>query len=463
MSFDKDLFVGGGGNRGAEKEQAGDPGRFAGSAFVEGMPLAGGYGGGIFSDLEALANMGSDMTFDVNPGEMGGEAGPAENEAAVASQVAEQGFKGTPKGLPHRELMEKAFGIDLSAVEAFTGDAANAANATFGSAAYADGNRMAFAGENPDPSLVAHELTHVVQQSAGMDKDGGGIARSGEAQAEAVEAAVLKGKPATAAMDMDPRKRLPGGIKKGAGKPALSSPWTSGMSFSPNGLEQSGSYTIWSGRGIRIPIAAVPGLFFTVSPAVSVGVGGGVDWTKKAVTARATVDGSVACGLSYGDPALAEIFANMEAGASGGFNYERTKAQAPTTGNQSGSPGGSRPRDQWSLTGAITLKTAFNVGVKLGGGIIEKKFTFGECEIGKLTGLAWQNGTFQRNQVGWQWGSVPTRFFNEIKSLIKRAKQIMNMPAEAAKAAWQGISDGAGWVWNGAGNIARNLNPANWF
>lgn len=452
MSFERDLLGGGGNQRSAQSEQTNEPGRFGGSAFVEGLPLAGGYGGGIFSDLESLANMGSDLTFDVNPGEMGGEMGESENQAAIASQVAENGFQGSAKTLPHRELMEKAFGIDLSAVEAFTGDAANAANATFGSAAYADGSRIAFAGENPDPSLVAHELTHVVQQSAGLNTDAGanGIAKSGEAQAEAVEAAVLKGKPATAALDIDPRKR---GIKKGPGKPALSSPFTSGMSFSPSGLEQSGSYTIWSGRGIRVPIAAVPGLFFTVSPSVSVGVGGGVNWRDRAVTARATIDGSVAAGLSYGDPALAEIFANMEAGASGGFTYERTRAQAPTTGNQSGSPGGSRPRDQWSLRGGITLQTSFNVGVKLGGGIIEKRFQFGQCEIGRLTGLAWQNGTFQRNQVGWTWGDRPRAFFNDIRALINRARQIMNLPAEAAAAAWRGMSSGAGWVYNGARDL----------
>jgi Domain of unknown function (DUF4157) len=458
MSFEKELLGGGGGRAAAEQDSAIDPGRFAGAAFIEGMPLGGGYGGGIFSDL---ANLGGDMAFDVNPGEMGGEMGPTEN-AEAASQVAQDGFQGTPKSVPHRELMERTFGVDFSSVEAFTGDAANAANAAFGAAAYADGNRVAFGSENPDPSLVAHELTHVLQQSDGRDKDAGasGIARSGEAQAEAVEGAVKAGKPAAAALDSDPRKRA---VKKGPGKPALSSPWTSGMTFSPNGLEQSGSYTIWSGRGIRIPIAAVPGLFFTVSPAVSVGVGGGVDWTKKAVTARATVDGSVAAGLSYGDPALAEIYANMEAGAQGGFTYERTKAQAPTTGNQSGSPGGSRPRDQWSLTGAITLQTAFNVGVKLGGGIIEKKFQFGQCEIGKLTGLAWQNGVFKRNQVGWTWGAMPTRFFNEVKSLINRAKQIMNLPAEAAKKAWEGMSDGAGWVFNGAKSLVGKLDPRGWF
>jgi len=61
--------------------------------------------------------------------------------------------------------MEGAFGQDFSGVQAHTGKAGPLAD--IGARAAASGEQVAFAGAAPDRRLVAHELTHVVQQRGG--------------------------------------------------------------------------------------------------------------------------------------------------------------------------------------------------------------------------------------------------------------------------------------------------------
>lgn len=62
--------------------------------------------------------------------------------------------------------METSFGESFSNVQAYTGPEATAASETLGARAYAVDNRIAF-GAEPSKELVAHELTHVVQQRRG--------------------------------------------------------------------------------------------------------------------------------------------------------------------------------------------------------------------------------------------------------------------------------------------------------
>jgi hypothetical protein len=410
---------------------------------------------------------GGDFGESLDGGD-GGESAVAPVEGAESTvDVAEQGFSGTPMALPYKEQLERQFGISLDGVEAYGDDNAQHANSRLGAAAYASGNRIAFATTNPDISLVAHEVTHTLQQTgtggAKSGGDGGGIETSGEAEAERVESAVVSGKPAAGALDRDPRAaapQAPGAAAKGpapalkrAGqRPALSG-FSSGQTFSPTGLEQSGSYKLWSARGIRVPIAAVPGLFFVVSPSVSVAVNGGVNWRNASVTAQLVANGSVGVGLSYGDPALAEIYANMEASAGGRFRYERSRAPAATTGTQRGTQPATRPRDTWSLEGYFSMQTSFNVGVKVGGGIIHKRFQFGNTELGRLTGVSWRDGRFQRERLGWQWGPIPQAFFREVNAQIQRARQIQRMGREAAQRAWQGVASTTNWIYNGTAGL----------
>ncbi len=82
--------------------------------------------------------------------------------------------QGAAAPLPHRARMEHAFGQNLSQVRAYLGRAEPLAG--LGAHAAAQGDRVAFAAASPDPALVAHEVTHVVQQ---RQAGGGGIAASG--------------------------------------------------------------------------------------------------------------------------------------------------------------------------------------------------------------------------------------------------------------------------------------------
>src|SRR5262249_41684784 len=69
---------------------------------------------------------------------------------------------GPPSALPHQAQMEHAFGTDFSGVQAHVGQAAALDGA--GAHAAAKGDTVAFGPSSPSVGLVAHELTHVVQQ-----------------------------------------------------------------------------------------------------------------------------------------------------------------------------------------------------------------------------------------------------------------------------------------------------------
>ncbi len=471
--------------RNGSREASGDPDQFSPGMRVNndgaaGGAMAGGYAPSLLAALGDFSDAGAEISIEPSGGGGGGggseggfgDIGSLEGNEATQpvegaenpTDVAERGFSGTPRALPYLKQLEQEFGISLDDVEAYTDENAGQANEKLGSTGFASGNRVAFASQDPEKSLVTHEVVHVLQQTGRDAKaagGSGGVDTAGEAEAERVEAAVAAGRSAKAALDRDPRKAAGGKGKKQPGqRPALSSPFSSGMSFSPTGLEQSGSYRLWQGRGIGpIPIAAVPGMFMSVSPTVGVQVGGGVDWRNNTVTANVAVNGTVAAELSYGVPNVAEIYANLEAQATGRFAYERGRAPGGQAGNQgSQRPAGRRP-DNWSLEGYIGLETSFNIGVKLGGGIIDKRFTIARCEIGRVTGIAWRNGTLNRNAMGFQWGPLPQRVFAQIQAEIARGQRIMRMGRDAAQQAWRNMAETGGWLYRGGGSVLSAINP----
>ena len=106
------------------------------------------------------------------------QAAPASPHAPVANRRLEgqiDALRGGGQPLPHsvRSAFEPGFGRDFSAVQVHTGPAAAETAAHIGARAYTYGTHIAFArGEySPDTRagqrLLAHELTHVVQQDAG--------------------------------------------------------------------------------------------------------------------------------------------------------------------------------------------------------------------------------------------------------------------------------------------------------
>jgi hypothetical protein len=90
---------------------------------------------------------------------------------------------GRPMDTRLRATMEGAFGADFSRVRLHTGDQAERLNRTTGSRAFTTGNRIFFGPGAYAPSssagreLLAHELTHVVQQGGAVRRSGGPASR----------------------------------------------------------------------------------------------------------------------------------------------------------------------------------------------------------------------------------------------------------------------------------------------
>jgi len=101
--------------------------------------------------------------------------------------TAEAGTGAVSTELPHRDRMEALFDQDFGGVTAQLG--ASDALDPMGAEAAAHGDSVSFASDNPDPGLVAHELTHVVQQrQAGAEATAASGTLSGIDDAAEVEA-----------------------------------------------------------------------------------------------------------------------------------------------------------------------------------------------------------------------------------------------------------------------------------
>src|SRR5205085_8123840 len=81
--------------------------------------------------------------------------------------TAKAGVASASSPLPHLAAIQRSFGKhDVSNIRTETGGAAAAASGALGAAAYATGDRVAFASA-PDLHTAAHEAAHVIQQQRG--------------------------------------------------------------------------------------------------------------------------------------------------------------------------------------------------------------------------------------------------------------------------------------------------------
>jgi hypothetical protein len=395
-----------------------------------------------------------------------------------AADVAEGGFAGGGHEVPHRQQLEQSFGMDFGHVRAHSDSPATKANDTLGSHAYAMGNQIAFKSASPSPALVAHELTHVVQQTQSPSfKADGAVDTSGEAEANAVESAVAAGKPASSAL----RSVTPGsgpGLKAIGAGPALrkrgpalegggeggGSKFGMGMTFSLEGFEKSYDYTIWKGH-YAWPIG-IPGVNFVVDPNVKVSGKGQAKWGGEAkgdLSAQLGVFGECGVGLSGGIPDVAEIYGTINPGIEGAFTLTKHGESAHGGSHEGGShEGGSHaeggphaggekgPKSTWSLVGAITLKAAAKIGVSLAGGIVDQAFELGSLEICKLTGIYFDQTGFRSDKLGFEWSEKIKQTFESIKQTIEKAKNMGKAAIQAAKdtggAIVKKVSDFGHWV-----------------
>lgn len=412
----------------------------------------------------SFASSGADVA-----GQVGGSLPSVQRTSAA--DVAEGGFAGGGHEIPHRSQMEKSFGMDFGHVRAHSDSSAARANDTLGSHAYAMGNQVAFKSASPSPSLVAHELTHVVQQTQSPSfKADGAVDTSGEAEANAVESAVAAGKPASTAL----RSVTPGsgpGLKAIGAGPALrkrgpaleggeggGSKFGMGMTFSLEGFEKSYDYTIWKGH-YAWPVG-IPGINFVVDPNVKVSGKGAVKWGGEAkgdLSAQLGVFGECGVGLSGGIPDVAEIYGTINPGIEGAFTLTRSgqggegaaheaphaEGAAHEAPHAEGGPAPASekgPKSTWSLVGGITLKAAAKIGVSLAGGIVDQAFELGSIEIAKLTGIYFDQTGFRKDKLGFEWGEKIKQTFESIKKTIDKAKNMGKAAIQAAKNAGSAIA-----------------------
>jgi len=179
------------------------------------------FSGGPFSDRPSVAGSGfalqASMLSPAAPGpELQLKAGRGRDKGKSSPvDVAKTAFKGGGGPLPHKKTVEGALGADLSGAQAFTGKAASEACEALGAQAFTVGNKVAFKEASPSKELVAHEATHVVQQSKGVSLSGG-MGKAGdkyEVEADATAAKVGQGKQAgdTSSAGKDPLQKSTGG------------------------------------------------------------------------------------------------------------------------------------------------------------------------------------------------------------------------------------------------------------
>jgi hypothetical protein len=132
--------------------------------------------------------------------EVGLEGGPVSD--TVANKINSQRGGGSPLDGGTQSTMESAFGTKFQDVRVHTDSASDTLNRNISAKAFTTGSDI-FLRQDSSPSdqnLMAHELTHVVQQRS-MGSTGGGMAvgpagDSHEQQADAVATAVTSGQAA---------------------------------------------------------------------------------------------------------------------------------------------------------------------------------------------------------------------------------------------------------------------------
>lgn len=140
-----------------------------GSATAEPSAIEGGPMAQRFGALDE-----DELRMKGDPGLEGG--GPIHSDIESSIQAARSG--GSALGDTVRRTMEPAFGADFSGVRVHTGPRANSLNHALQAKAFTAGESIFFRdgaynpGSTEGQELIAHELTHVVQQKGSHVLDG---------------------------------------------------------------------------------------------------------------------------------------------------------------------------------------------------------------------------------------------------------------------------------------------------
>jgi hypothetical protein len=327
-----------------------------------------------------------------------------------AAQIAQAGTASGGQQIPYRAEMEASFGRDFSNVQAHFGDAAKQSSDALGAHAYAMGNRVAFADPNPSKALVAHELTHVVQQTEGPQRKATdeGVSTAGEAQAEAVEAAVAAGLPAHTVL---------GNTVEGLPvAPALKTkdPKQMGIcqTVSHSGVGIDRSVPIWEGSW---PIGTIPPVVFNVEAGIAGTLNTSINWSEPGASASGVVEGNLGLKATLGpDNDIASLYAEAMGEAKGGLTVSVEKANGFSIG----------------LTAEIGGR--LSAGIELLG-VLQKRYDPVSITFGTLKGIQWNS---QKGIVAgvWEWGPEIQAFVDWVKEQIDFTKNVIRLAGSAAKA-----------------------------
>ena len=117
-----------------------------------------------------VKNVSAEMAGTASRGAAWGKDAPADGETALGSVPDDGLSRGRPLDSTVRAYMEPRFGRDFSQVRMHTGPAAQASAGAQGALAYTCGPHVIFGSGQYRPEtlagrwLIAHELTHVIQQ-----------------------------------------------------------------------------------------------------------------------------------------------------------------------------------------------------------------------------------------------------------------------------------------------------------
>jgi len=331
----------------------------------------------------------------------------------AAGDSAREGFGGSGSSVPHLRAMESSFGVDFSGVRAHVGTPqAKAAAHDLGAEAYAMDGQVAFRDANPSQAVVAHELTHVLQQGHGGPQrrsTGAVIATAGESQAMAVESAVSRGLPASSALSGGAAGGAEGVARKLEAVPGAEVKFT------------TDSAALSAGVSFNLPSTPIPlftGVFLDVGGGFNLGGCGEVkkdgDWSVSAGGSA-----SVSAGLALGIPNVMNGGFYATAGVGLNVVYEK-KGKDTFVGID--------------FTPSITA----DVRITVGPGWWVKKFELANIELFKAR-IGFKNGKW--NGFTFEWGEKFKAFIDWLKKVYEDAVGLVKKGAAA-------VQNAASTVWD---------------
>lgn len=362
--------------------------------------------------------------------------------------IAESGFAGPARELPHRAAMESLFRRDLGGVRSYNDAASARACRALHAHAFTVGDRIGFTDPCPPPALVAHELTHALQHG---DPTRG--RRACESEADAVEHAVAAGRPlprvphgriARAAAHTAPACKPIApllGARPVEGKPIAPGSLRFSEVTGPQGRTRSIELQL---QGFALPAIQIsPLVSLQIVPELRVLAG---ERTKHDRTSdMLTVSGRVIASLTGGFILAAEVFGSLTGFAEIQIGQERA-------------PGPDADEQETTEFGSAVVRLTGRVGVRALRRLVEKSI---DTPTFSLFRIEYSNGKDPKTgqSKGWSFKLLPELF--QIADVLGRSIGEALSPkldTQLLAAGWHTLQ-GAAALAAATGRVATGLVP----